>query len=124
MLNPDTIKLEALEDALERFARGLADRGLITPEQAACVFAGVEETTAFIPGEHEPDHDPYSDIDKPTWLMVMEKEMADRMAKIESIMADLRGMTDEQLVWWFEDSEDQYESQRIEEAEARYFGYR
>lgn len=117
-MNPDTIKLEALERALSKFAEGLAERGLITFEQAACVFAGVEETTAFIPGEHEPENDPYDD--PPGWLMVMEREMADRMAKIESIMATLRNLSEEELVEWFEDAESQYESHRIQEQESRF----
>lgn len=117
-LNPDTIRLEALEAALSRFAEGLAERGLITFEQAACVFASIEDTTEFIPGEHEPEYDPYDDT--PLWLMVMEKEMADRIAQIEGVMATLRDLSDEQLKEWFEYAEDRYESQRIEEMERRF----
>lgn len=117
-LNPDTIRLEALEAALETFAQGLAERGLITFAQAACVFASIEDTTAFIPGESEPEYDPYDD--PPLWLMVMEREMADRIRKIESVMAELRDLSDELLVEWFEYAEDRYESQRIEEMERRF----
>lgn len=117
MLDPDSIKLEALEDALSKYADSLADRGLITHEQAACVFASIEDTTAFIPGESEPEIDPYDD--KPLWLMVMEKEMHERMAKIESVMAELRDLSDEMLAEWFEYAEDRYDSQRIEEMERR-----
>lgn len=119
-MNPETIKLEALEAALEKFAQGLAERGLITFEQAACVFVGIEETTAFIPGEHEPENDPYDD--KPAWVIVMEREMADRMAQIESVMATLRDLSEKELKEWFEDAEERYDSYRIDYAEARYFG--
>jgi len=117
MLNPDTVKLEALEDALAKYADSLAERGVITHRQAACVFVGIDETTAFIPGEHEPEYDPYDD--KPDWLLVMERDMADRMAALENLMALFRDMAEAELVDWFEDAEDRYECELIEAAERR-----
>ena len=116
-MNVDSIKLEALEAALVRFAEGLAERGLITFRQAACVFVGIDETNAFIPGEHEPEYDPYDDA--PDWLLVMEKEMAERMVALEQRIETLSDLSDRDLVWWFEEAEDDYDAERISEAERR-----
>lgn len=116
-MNVDSIKLEALEAALVRFAENLAERGLITFRQAACVFVGIDETNAFIPGEHEPEYDPYDD--SPDWLLVMEREMVDRMLSIEARIELLSSFSEADLVWWFEEAEDDYDSEREAEAERR-----
>lgn len=115
MRDPDSIKLEALENAFNEMLAELEDQGF---ENAGFLWALVPQTEAVIVSEMDPaDFDDFEG--KPFWELKMEQEMAQRMMAIETTMRQVSRMTAQEITDLTEEAAWRAESEAERQAEMR-----